>query len=319
MGWAVLYIAFGIVALWLLGEVLLQYKARLRWRLLAFSGFLAVVLGVVLPNVPVIALGTLAFATGQTFVTLSFRRGFSTGWALGGQPGNSKRRRREGAEESGEMRPLDPVEESSEAGYDGPPSPPPAPPAAPGESGADGGGYDAWDYDPQTAHQGESAPQEQDPYAGHQAGAQSPETVYGDGYHEQQPYDAAGTGYDPAQHQPYGDPQQQPYAEPYAGAGATAAYETYGAPYGDPQQQQYAQQEYADQWQTAAADAYYQETPPGGVWVPQQRETAAPAPAQDSGYGYPPQQDTYPPQQHPGGYDPAADQGYYYNEQQQRY
>ncbi|CAM5566788.1 hypothetical protein SVIOM74S_02521 [Streptomyces violarus] len=29
MGWAVLYIAFGIVALWLLGEVLLQYKARL--------------------------------------------------------------------------------------------------------------------------------------------------------------------------------------------------------------------------------------------------------------------------------------------------
>ena len=39
MGWAVLYIAFGIVALWLLGEVLLQYKARLRWRLLAFAGF----------------------------------------------------------------------------------------------------------------------------------------------------------------------------------------------------------------------------------------------------------------------------------------
>ncbi|MET7317817.1 hypothetical protein ABZX83_21070, partial [Streptomyces thermoviolaceus] len=31
MGWAVLYIAFGVVALWLLGEVLLQYKARLRW------------------------------------------------------------------------------------------------------------------------------------------------------------------------------------------------------------------------------------------------------------------------------------------------
>ena len=43
MGWTVLYIAFGIVALWLLGEVLLQYKARLRWRLLAFAGFLGVV------------------------------------------------------------------------------------------------------------------------------------------------------------------------------------------------------------------------------------------------------------------------------------
>src|SRR3546814_5791386 len=51
MGWAVLYIAFGVVALWLLGEVLLQYKARLRWRLLAFGGFLGVVLGVLIPNV----------------------------------------------------------------------------------------------------------------------------------------------------------------------------------------------------------------------------------------------------------------------------
>ena len=46
MGYSVLYIAFGIVALWLLGEVLLQYKARLRWRLLAFCGFLGVVVGV---------------------------------------------------------------------------------------------------------------------------------------------------------------------------------------------------------------------------------------------------------------------------------
>ena len=55
MGWTVLYIAFGIVALWLLGEVLLQYKARLRWRLLAFAGFLGVVVGVLMPSVVVIA------------------------------------------------------------------------------------------------------------------------------------------------------------------------------------------------------------------------------------------------------------------------
>jgi hypothetical protein len=40
MGYTVLYIAFGVVALWLLGEVLLQDKARLRWRALAFVGFL---------------------------------------------------------------------------------------------------------------------------------------------------------------------------------------------------------------------------------------------------------------------------------------
>ncbi|WP_040907415.1 hypothetical protein [Streptomyces griseoflavus] len=82
MGWTVLYIAFGIVALWLLGEVLLQYKARLRWRLLAFAGFLGVVLGVLIPSVPVIGLGAAAFAIGQTYVTLSFRRGFAAGWAV---------------------------------------------------------------------------------------------------------------------------------------------------------------------------------------------------------------------------------------------
>jgi hypothetical protein len=82
MGWTVLYIAFGIVALWLLGEVLLQYKAPLRWRLLAFVGFLGVVAGVLMGSVVVIGLGAAAFAVGQTYVTLSFRRGFSAGWAL---------------------------------------------------------------------------------------------------------------------------------------------------------------------------------------------------------------------------------------------
>src|ERR1044072_6381053 len=87
MGWTVLYIAFGVVALWLLGEVLLQYKARLRWRLLAFVGFLGVVVGVLIPSVVVIAIGAIAFAIGQTSVTLSFRRGFEVGWALEGIPG----------------------------------------------------------------------------------------------------------------------------------------------------------------------------------------------------------------------------------------
>lgn len=88
MGWTVLYIAFGAVALWLLGEVLLQYKARLRWRLLAFFGFGTVVVGVVLlSSVVVIGLGAVAFAVGQTLVTLSYRKGFVAGWALDGLPG----------------------------------------------------------------------------------------------------------------------------------------------------------------------------------------------------------------------------------------
>ncbi|MBB1244555.1 hypothetical protein GL263_13410 [Streptomyces durbertensis] len=100
MGWAVLYIAFGCVAVWLLGEVLLQYKARLRWRLLAFFGFLGVVLGVLTQLIAVILLGAVAFGAGQLFVTLSFRSGFSTGWSLGGKPGTSRRRRAEGGEPS---------------------------------------------------------------------------------------------------------------------------------------------------------------------------------------------------------------------------
>jgi hypothetical protein len=94
MGWTVLYIAFGIVALWLLGEVLLQYKARLRWRLLAFAGFVGVVLGVLIPSVIVIGIGAAAFAVGQTYVTLSFRRGFVAGWAVkrpeGDEPGGDE-------------------------------------------------------------------------------------------------------------------------------------------------------------------------------------------------------------------------------------
>ncbi|WP_258037381.1 MULTISPECIES: hypothetical protein [unclassified Streptomyces] len=122
MGWTVLYLAFGLVALWLLGEVLLQYKARLRWRVLAFCGFLGVVLGVLIQSVAVIALGAVAFATGQSLVTLSFRKGFSTGWAIGGKPGTSRRRRA--------IQPMDPVAEDEYDEYGNPP-PPPAPPAAP--------------------------------------------------------------------------------------------------------------------------------------------------------------------------------------------
>ena len=121
MGWTVLYIAFGIVALWLLGEVLLQYKARLRWRLLAFAGFLGVVVGVLIPSVLVIGLGAITFAVGQTYVTLSFRRGFSTGWALGGSPGASKRRK---IKEPGHQ---DPTLEVSDLEYESDARTPPAP------------------------------------------------------------------------------------------------------------------------------------------------------------------------------------------------
>ncbi|WP_206305904.1 hypothetical protein [Streptomyces sp. RFCAC02] len=280
MGWTVLYIAFGVVALWLLGEVLLQYKARLRWRLLAFCGFLLVVVGVVMPSVAVIALGTVAFATGQTFVTLSFRRGFSTGWALGGKPGTSRRRR-------GVVRPLDPVPDDAE--------PLDATPAEGvpriDEDGAGQGPAPEGDGDREPDRPQDDTPY-QDPYL-------SAYATGGDPWADQQtpsyaaPQDTGETytGY-PAD--PYLD--QQPQHE-------HAAQDTYATGYpGD-----WSGQE-SGQWQTAGQyGAYYQETPPGGVWVPQQRDDDA------GGYGYPPQQPADGPDGYPQtpGYEPS-DPGHYY-------
>jgi hypothetical protein len=134
MGWTVLYIAFGIVALWLLGEVLLQYKARLRWRLLAFVGFLCVVTGVVTGSIVIIVLGAVAFAVGQTYVTLSFRRGFTTGWALGGKPGASRRRKSDPGRpvvQEPTLQVSDVEYEESEQASPAPDTPPFAPPLQP--------------------------------------------------------------------------------------------------------------------------------------------------------------------------------------------
>ncbi|MEU2245849.1 hypothetical protein [Streptomyces sp. NPDC019224] len=276
MGWTVLYIAFGVVALWLLGEVLLQYKARLRWRLLAFTGFVGVVIGVLMPSVPVIALGAVAFATGQTYVTLSFRKGFSTGWAIGGRPGESRRRRRGG----GDRKPT--LEVSGlEVEYEGGA---PAAPAAVYETEPmpdDTGRYGVYtDPAPQRPAQEPQGAPGYDPYPAQQSRNE-------DGY--------AGAGqYD------YGtDPQSYAaYSDPYIGTTASApqygSYEGYGTydGYGDRQQHSapYGQ-----------ADAYGAETPPGGVWVPQQRE----------GEQYPPRPAAQPAP-YPNGYDTGHNEQYRY-------
>ncbi|MEU6378064.1 hypothetical protein [Streptomyces sp. NPDC046909] len=282
MGWTVLYIAFGIVALWLLGEVLLQYKARLRWRLLAFAGFLGVVLGVLMPSVIVIGLGAAAFAVGQTYVTLSFRRGFAEGWAVnppaalegitgGKRPGRRDRGREEPSLEVSDL-------EAADAGYGdegdyAQPAPaayaqddydrddvftPSRPTAA--ESTAvyepqpmpdDTGSYGIYG-DGTYAGQGQGQPQDQ--YA---TAAQGADQNYGyDGYtgYDQQQY-----GYDMA-----GQQQYAAYSDPYIG---TQTYGGYDTSYGG--QQQYGQQAYGtDQY---GNPTYGGETPAGGVWVPQQR------------------------------------------------
>lgn len=322
MGWTVLYIAFGIVALWLLGEVLLQYKARLRWRLLAFTGFAGVVVGVLMPSVPVIAVGTVAFAIGQTYVTLSFRRGFSTGWAIGGSPGESRRRRGGAARDTCREPTLEVSDlevEYDRAGEDEANSAAPAAAVYEPEPLPDDTGQYGIYTDPQPQQQTQHAPGQPqygayDPYADYSTysgvpgqssydsqGTYASQDAYaGQGTYAGQEAYAAQDGY--TGQYDYGTGQQQyaAYSDPYIGTGTTggspqygtqgtyASYDSYGG------QQQYAADAYAQQ--------YSAETPPGGVWVPQQRE----------GEQYPPEQPVQPAP-HPNGYDSG------YNDQQYRY
>jgi hypothetical protein len=285
MGWTVLYIAFGIVALWLLGEVLLQYKARLRWRLLAFAGFLGVVLGVLIPSVIVIGLGAAAFAVGQTYVTLSFRRGFASGWAVsrsglgGGKRGRGEPEHQDPALEVSDLEPgeggygdtgsydrdtgsydRDHVSYGQDEEYDRDDvfTPARAGRAAAAETTAvyepqplpdDTGSYGIYSDTAYATATGQA--QAQDQYA---TAAQGADQGYGyDGYsgYDQQQY-----GYDTT-----GQQQYAAYSDPYIG---TQTYGGYDTSYGQYGQQGYGQDQYA-------TGGYGGETPSGGVWVPQQR------------------------------------------------
>ncbi|MFE9168401.1 hypothetical protein ACFYNZ_02555 [Streptomyces kebangsaanensis] len=305
MGWTVLYIAFGIVALWLLGEVLLQYKARLRWRLLAFGGFLGVVLGVLIPSVVVIGLGAAAFAVGQTYVTLSFRRGFAAGWAVnrpdadGAQP-----LRRRGRDEH-----QDPVLKVSDLE------------AAGGEHGGHGDtgtmpalhghdslsyGHDDLDRDDVFTPTRPTEPTPAEATAVYEPQPLPDDTgsygVYGDSARTQTQdqdqyatadqgyaYDYSGYGQQGYGYDASGQQQYAGYSDPYVG---TQTYDgaSYDAAYGG--QQGYGQQDYGTQapqsQDTYAGSGYGGETPAGGVWVPQQRS--------DESYGgeLPQEQQAYP-------------------------
>lgn len=311
MGWTVLYIAFGIVALWLLGEVLLQYKARLRWRLLAFVGFLGVVLGVLMPSVIVIGLGAAAFAVGQTYVTLSFRRGFAAGWAVGNRQGadqeaaeaegkgkgrgfgRNKRRRGEPdlQDPSLEVSGLEAAETA--AGM--------AEGAARGATYRQGDDYGREDdvFSPaqsdrfmppgsgdftaaETTAVYEPQPLPDDTgsygvYNGASHTAAGTDQSYAAAAHSQDQQAYAYDGYSGYDQQQYGyDNGQQQYAaysDPYIGTQTYNNGASYDTTYGG-DQQQYQQQGYAqDQYATGG---YGGETPAGGVWVPQQRSTDDP-------------------------------------------
>lgn len=313
MGWTVLYIAFGIVALWLLGEVLLQYKARLRWRLLAFTGFVGVVIGVLMPSVLVITIGAIAFATGQTYVTLSFRRGFSTGWAIGGSPGESRRRR--GNSDREPRLQVSDLETEYDPGAPPQPSHAPQSPAAvyePEPLPDDTGQYGVYtDTRPQQEqHQEHQEPQGQPQYAAYDSytdysahPARGGQDIYGgqDGYAGQGTY-AGQDGYAGAGQYDYGTAGQQyaAYSDPYIGTGTTAGAPQYGTydSYGN-HDSNGGRQQYADPY--AQSQQYAPETPPGGVWVPQQRE----------GEQFPPEQPVQPAP-YPNGYDTGHNDQYRY-------
>ncbi|WP_393084276.1 hypothetical protein [Streptomyces sp. LN704] len=295
MGLTVLYIAFGIVALWLLGEVLLQYKARLRYRLLAFVGFAGVVLGVLIPSVIVVGLGAAAFAVGQTYVTLSFRRGFAAGWAVGNRQGadqapdkssgRSKRRRGEPDRQDPALEVSDPEAEQEAAegarypqGEDDytreddvftPAHSDRFMPAGSGDLTATGSTA-VYEPQPLPDDTGSYGVYSDAAYAA--AAGQSGQSYAAAPSQDQQAYAYDGySGYDQQQYG-YDNGQQQyaAYSDPYIGTQTYngAAYDmTYGG--GDqqyPQQQGYGQDQYA-------AGGYGGETPAGGVWVPQQRST----------------------------------------------
>jgi hypothetical protein len=327
MGLTVLYLAFGIVALWLLGEVLLQYKARLRFRLLAFVGFLGVVLGVLMHSIPVIGLGAAAFTVGQTYVTLSFRQGFAQGWAINGPsvPAKLSKRRRGEPEDPESDDPalegadLDEVEEAAYRREDQyaaaeddvftpAPSdrfmpPEPAEPTAaestsvyepqplPEDTGSYGvynaAGYAATDQ----SYAGASPSQDQQAYATAQD-----QQAYAAGDQGQQAYAYDGyTGYDQQQ-------QQQQQQQQYGYDNSQQQYAAYSDPYIGQQSytgasydntaynggdQQYQQQQQNYGQDQYATGTYGGETPAGGVWVPQQR-------TDEYGAELPPEQQQYP-------------------------
>ncbi|MGW0393232.1 hypothetical protein ACWDYJ_20490 [Streptomyces sp. NPDC003042] len=290
MGMTVLYIAFGIVALWLLAEVLMQYKARLRWRLLAFTGFVGVVAGVLLPSVLVIAAGATAFALGQTLVTLSFRKGFVAGWALrrGGEPVRQQRSRRRrggsaprpdaglevtaleyGSQDDREDQddrndPHDRASRAAEADDRSDEVFTPGP--VPEETGS----YGIQSFVPQ---QPDGTASFASPYTTAEQDAHQYAAYYDP--QGQGAYDYTG-GYQTGEQQVYAA-----YSDPYIGTGGAVApapsydYTSYTShtPYADQTQQQYSM-----------------DTPPGGVWVPQQR-------ANDAHYPGPEEQQD--PQQQP--------------------
>jgi hypothetical protein len=293
MGYSVLYIAFGIVALWLLGEVLLQYKARLRWRVLAFAGFVGVASGVAVREVAVIVLGAIAFGVGQAYVTLSYKRGFAAGWALDlGGRGRPKVR-------SPHSEPVLKVSAVEEEDADGAAEPDSGDRLTdPGTAREEAGREDV--YQPMPMHDdsgeypqyGGGQQYAGEPYGGRAAPAADP---YAGGYDGYDTYGGWDTGRQPAASYGAGT-GQDPYAPGYGWSADQSGY---------PQQEQPAAASYGydtggyPQQPAAGSYGYDSGYDTGGYgttgdWAPQQA-----ADPYGYGYGYPQEAQGRPAQEQP--------------------
>jgi hypothetical protein len=241
IGHAVLYAAFAVVALWLLGELLLQHRAEPHWRGLALLGFLGLVVGVAQGSLPLIGLGVVAFGAGQYLVSRSVRTGGRTHWSLraadGALPGPLAGLPLlgtvfpAGEAQNGVVPPPEPL-----VGEVGPVEP--LEPLEPVQAAPEGYGYEpttAYDYDYPAAEYVQSEYEQQQPqqepvYAQYDYGQQQQQPQYDYNGYEQQP---AYPQYDYGQQSQQGQPQQEQV--PYYG------YEQPQPGYYDPQYQQQQQ------------------------------------------------------------------------------
>jgi hypothetical protein len=242
IGLVVLYAAFALVALWLLGELLLQHRAPVHWRALALLGFLGLVAGVHLSQLAVIGVGVPAFASGQLLVTRAVKRGDAEHWSLraadGSLPGALRRLPLLGSAfpvpETPEPGEVVPVQQVGEVGPIETVEP------APGAAGAEYAPQDYGGYEVQADYG-------QHPYDDY--GRPQPEPAYG--YEQAQPQPEYDYQYQQQQQQQYYYPQQQPYQEQY---GQQEQYVP----------QPYAQQQYQPEYPQYAPYPAYQEPLPQG-------------------------------------------------------
>ena len=319
IGLALLYLAFAVVALWLLGELLVQHRAPAHWRALALLGFLGLVAGVHQGSAAIVAVGVLAFGAGQGMVTRSVKRGDGPHWSLrgpdGGLPGPLGRVPlvaqvfpAEGIPEAAVA--ADPARRVGTVGpiEDEAAEPVPAQP----ESAAEFVESQPYDGEPE--------------YDGGLPGARIPQQTtqpYPQEY--AYPYQAAEAvppgfaqpaGYDAGQY-------QQEYAAQYAQQQPYAQQEYAQQPYA---QQEYGQQEYAQQpYPQSEPGGYYGDSAPGYGYEPaaqpqpQQGYYQQPAPDDYDAVGYDPQgtyQYDYRP---PAEYQPHADHQAEYQQQPQQH